>query len=47
MYADFIGRAGDEIFNQLAKWQAMRAREERIALANQRLEAAKRAALTG
>lgn len=23
MYADFIGRAGDEIFNQLSKWQAM------------------------
>lgn len=23
MYADFIGRAGDEIFNQLAKWQSM------------------------
>ena len=23
MYTDFIGRAGDEIFNQLAKWQAM------------------------
>jgi 2-oxoisovalerate dehydrogenase E1 component len=23
MYADFIGRAGDELFNQLAKWQAM------------------------
>ena len=23
MYADFIGCAGDEIFNQLAKWQAM------------------------
>jgi 2-oxoisovalerate dehydrogenase E1 component len=23
MYADFVGRAGDEIFNQLAKWQAM------------------------
>ena len=23
MYADFIGRAGDEIFNQMAKWQAM------------------------
>ncbi|MGH9674810.1 MAG: transketolase C-terminal domain-containing protein, partial [Bryobacteraceae bacterium] len=23
MYADFIGRAGDEIFNQLAKWQPM------------------------
>lgn len=23
MYGDFIGRAGDEIFNQLAKWQAM------------------------
>ncbi len=25
MYADFIGRAGDEIFNQMAKWQAMSA----------------------
>ena len=25
MYGDFIGRAGDEIFNQLAKWQAMSA----------------------
>jgi 2-oxoisovalerate dehydrogenase E1 component len=25
MYADFIGRAGDEIFNQLAKWRAMSA----------------------
>ena len=23
MYADFIGRAGDEIFNQMSKWQAM------------------------
>ncbi|MCJ1707801.1 thiamine pyrophosphate-dependent enzyme [Microbacterium sp. VKM Ac-2923] len=23
MYADFIGRAGDEIFNQMAKWQPM------------------------
>lgn len=23
MYCDFIGRAGDEIFNQLPKWQAM------------------------
>lgn len=23
MYADFIGRAGDEVFNQMAKWQAM------------------------
>ena len=23
MYGDFIGRCGDEIFNQLAKWQAM------------------------
>ena len=21
MYCDFMGRAGDEIFNQLAKWQ--------------------------
>ena len=26
MYADFIGRAGDEIFNQVAKWQSMSAR---------------------
>ncbi len=25
MYADFMGRAGDEIFNQLAKWQSMTA----------------------
>lgn len=25
MYTDFIGRAGDEIFNQLAKWQSMSA----------------------
>ncbi len=25
MYGDFIGRAGDEIFNQLAKWQSMSA----------------------
>jgi 2-oxoisovalerate dehydrogenase E1 component len=23
MYCDFVGRAGDEIFNQMAKWQAM------------------------
>jgi 2-oxoisovalerate dehydrogenase E1 component len=23
MYADFMGRAGDEVFNQLAKWTAM------------------------
>jgi 2-oxoisovalerate dehydrogenase E1 component len=23
MYCDFMGRAGDQIFNQLAKWQAM------------------------
>lgn len=23
MYCDFIGRAGDELFNQLAKWQSM------------------------
>ena len=23
MYADFMGRAGDEIFNQLSKWQSM------------------------
>ena len=25
MYADFMGRAGDEMFNQLSKWQAMSA----------------------
>jgi len=25
MYCDFIGRAGDEVFNQLAKWQSMSA----------------------
>lgn len=25
MYSDFIGRAGDEIFNQLSKWQSMSA----------------------
>ena len=25
MYCDFIGRAGDELFNQLAKWQSMSA----------------------
>ena len=25
MYCDFMGRAGDEIFNQIAKWQAMSA----------------------
>jgi len=23
MYCDFLGRAGDEIFNQMAKWQSM------------------------
>ncbi len=25
MYADFLGRAGDEVFNQMSKWQAMSA----------------------
>jgi len=25
MYSDFVGRAGDELFNQLSKWQAMSA----------------------
>ena len=25
MYCDFLGRAGDEVFNQVAKWQAMSA----------------------
>ncbi len=30
MYADFIGRAGDEIFNQMAKWHAMSAGQLRV-----------------
>ena len=30
MYADFMGRAGDEIFNQLGKWQAMSAGDLRL-----------------
>ena len=30
MYADFMGRAGDEIFNQLAKWTAMSGGELRL-----------------
>jgi 2-oxoisovalerate dehydrogenase E1 component len=30
MYCDFIGRAGDEIFNQMAKWQAMSAGHLRL-----------------
>ena len=30
MYADFIGRAGDEIFNQMAKWQSMSAGELKV-----------------
>jgi 2-oxoisovalerate dehydrogenase E1 component len=30
MYADFMGRAGDEIVNQLAKWQAMSAGQLRM-----------------
>ena len=30
MYADFLGRAGDEVFNQLAKWQAMSAGQLRM-----------------
>ena len=25
MYCDFLGRAGDEVFNQIAKWQSMSA----------------------
>ena len=25
MYCDFLGRAGDEVFNQMAKWQSMSA----------------------
>ncbi|GGD98592.1 pyruvate dehydrogenase E1 subunit beta [Aureimonas endophytica] len=30
MYGDFIGRAGDEIFNQMAKWQSMSAGHLRL-----------------
>ncbi|MEK7407976.1 MAG: thiamine pyrophosphate-dependent enzyme, partial [Acidobacteriota bacterium] len=30
MYADFMGRAGDELFNQLSKWQAMSAGQLRM-----------------
>lgn len=30
MYADFIGRAGDEIFNQMAKWHSMSAGELKL-----------------
>ena len=32
MYCDFMGRAGDEIFNQMAKWQAMSAGQLRMPL---------------
>ncbi len=32
MYCDFMGRAGDEIFNQMAKWQAMSAQTLRMPL---------------
>ncbi|MGQ9591258.1 MAG: alpha-ketoacid dehydrogenase subunit alpha/beta [Planctomycetota bacterium] len=30
MYCDFMGRAGDELFNQLSKWQAMSAGQLRM-----------------
>lgn len=30
MYCDFLGRAGDEVFNQMAKWQAMTAGELKL-----------------
>ncbi len=30
MYCDFLGRAGDEVLNQLAKWQAMTAGQLRM-----------------
>ncbi len=30
MYCDFLGRAGDELFNQMAKWQAMSAGRLRL-----------------
>lgn len=32
MYADFMGRAGDELFNQAAKWQSMSAGELKMPL---------------
>ena len=34
MYGDFIGRSGDEIFNQMAKWQAMSAGASRLVRAS-------------
>lgn len=32
MYCDFLGRAGDEVFNQMPKWQAMSGGELRMPL---------------
>lgn len=32
MYCDFLGRAGDEVFNQAAKWQSMSAGELKMPL---------------
>ncbi|MDA3847821.1 MAG: thiamine pyrophosphate-dependent enzyme [Vallitaleaceae bacterium] len=32
MYCDFLGRAGDEVFNQMSKWQAMSAGELKMPL---------------
>lgn len=32
MYMDFLGRAGDEVFNQMAKWQAMTAGQLKMPL---------------
>ena len=49
MYCDFMGRAGDEIFNQLSKWQAMsagRAQDARRA-PGQRGQQVRRPALAG
>ena len=30
MYMDFLGRAGDEVFNQLSKWQSMSSKAIRM-----------------
>jgi 2-oxoisovalerate dehydrogenase E1 component len=32
MYCDFLGRAGDEVFNQMSKWQSMSAGELKMPL---------------
>ena len=49
MYCDFLGRAGDEVFNQMAKWQAMSAGMHQDARGAARVRGfqVRRAALSG